>query len=212
MIIFSTIDVSGEATQASGEAHAALGRGDTERAAAFRKTAGDLLEAQAAKTRKPSDKHLIRFLAASQYYHGGHYQRAQELSRKIDARLLVGDTRALFKKFVRDVRIRSAANYRSRMVSALQRAWQARDYEKVIKLLQDHPYVLPRGKMALLRAYCCQALGDSRGAAVFFADARKFEPENADLAHASIQEGTPGAASANGAPTDWPALAQLLKL
>jgi hypothetical protein len=212
MIIFSTIDVSGEATRAAAEAHAALGRGDTERAAAFHKTAGDLLETQAAKTRKPCDKHLIRFLAASQYYHGGHYQRAQELSRKIEGRLLVGETRALFKKFLRDVRIRSAANYRSRMMSALQRAWQAKDYEKVIKILQDHPYVLPRGKMALLRAYCCQALADPRAAAIFFADARQFDPEDADLANKSSQDGTSGAASANGAPTDWPALTQLLKL
>jgi hypothetical protein len=206
------IDASGEASRAATEGLAAIGTGDTDRAAALLKTAGEILEARSAKTRKPSDKHLIRFLAASQYYHGGHYQRAQELARKIEARRLVGETRALFKKFVRDVRDRSASNYRSRMMSALQRAWRAKDYEKVIKILQDHPYVLPRGKMALLRAYCCQALADPRAAAIFFEDARKFEPENADLAHASIREGTPGMASANGARTDWPALAQLLKL
>ena len=211
MILTGLSDVSGEATRAAAEAQAALGRGDTERAATFHTTAGEILETRAAKTRKLSDKHLIRFLAASQYYHAGEYQRAQKLLRKIEGRFLVGEAQTLFKKFVRDVRDRSAANYHARLMSALHRAGQAKDHEQIITILQEHPYVLPRAKMALLRAYCCQALADGRAAALFFEDARRFEPENANPGFESSREDGSGKGSANGSPSSWPALVDLLK-
>jgi tetratricopeptide (TPR) repeat protein len=179
------IDASGESTRAAAEAQAALAAGNTERAAVLFKSAAELLEARIANARKQSDKHLLRFLAASQYYHGGLYPRAQELSRKIEARLLPPETRAVFENYVRDLRDRSASDYGLRMRTAFARAWKDENYQKVLSLLQDHPYVLPPAKMAYFRALCCRSLGESRAAILFFEDALRFAPEDLDLIHAA---------------------------
>ncbi len=124
-------------------------------------------------------------MAASQYYHGGQYQRAQELSRKIETRLLPAETRPVLESFVRDVRDRSSSDYELRMKTAVGRAWQDQDYHKVLMLLQNHPYVLPPAKMAFLRALCCKHLGDFRAATLFLEDGLKFDPEYEDLIHAA---------------------------
>ena len=58
-----------------------MGLGDTDRARACYLEAGKLIEASIANERKQSEKHLLRFLAASQYYHGGHYEKALALGK-----------------------------------------------------------------------------------------------------------------------------------
>lgn len=59
-------------TNSAAEGHMALGQGDIERARACYLEAGKMIEASISNERKQSEKHYLRFLAASQYYHGGH--------------------------------------------------------------------------------------------------------------------------------------------
>jgi hypothetical protein len=59
------------------------------------------------------------FLAASQYYRGGHYQKALALARKVQQRMLPDEVARLFPAFWRDVQDRASPDYptRSRAVA-----------------------------------------------------------------------------------------------
>ena len=93
------------------QGHVALGQGDTDRARTCYLEAGKLLEASIANKRKQSEKHFTRFLAASQYYHGGHYEKALALGRKIEARFLSGNARSLLPQFMKDATARAKPDY-----------------------------------------------------------------------------------------------------
>jgi tetratricopeptide (TPR) repeat protein len=92
--------------------------------------------------------------------------------------LLPAALRATFGQFLSDVRDRSAAGYRERVQRSLQKAWSAQEYEKVLDLLRDHPYVLSAPDMASVRADCCEHLKNFRAAALFFLDTAKFGPDD----------------------------------
>jgi tetratricopeptide (TPR) repeat protein len=178
-MILSGINAGAEATRAGAEGQAALSVGETDRAKARFGQAGKILAAKVAGHRKQPDKHLSRFLAASQYYQGGHYQKALDLSRKVEAKFLPVEARPLFEKFLRDVKDRAAPGYADVVRKQLTAHWLRKDYEAILTTLQDHPYVINQSGMAYMRASCCERLGDYHGAAVFFADAVKTAPDNA---------------------------------
>jgi tetratricopeptide (TPR) repeat protein len=181
----AVVDPTGEATRKAWEADGAISRGETHRARELYREAAELLEARLPSARKHSEKAELRFLVASQYYHGGHYGRAAELVRKIDSRLLAPRVRRLFERFVRDVKERSSSGYTSAVRRSLLQAWEQKDPERVFELLQSHPYILPPSKLAFLRAICSEELKDYQAAAIFYADSFRFDPTDVGAAYAS---------------------------
>src|SRR5262249_14312946 len=120
----------------------------------------------------------LRFLAASQYYHGGHYDKALALGRKIEARLLPDNVRHLLPQFMGDAEDRAQPGYVTRIREKLRKLWEHEGDQQVIELLQDHPYVLAPGAMAIWRAMCCERLKDYRAASLFFGDAIRTRPDD----------------------------------
>jgi tetratricopeptide (TPR) repeat protein len=164
-------DQTDPATLAAAEGQAALGRGETATARAKFVEAGEILLKEIGGTRSQADKSTLRFLAATQFYKGGEYGRAQELARKVDAPLLPAKTRDLFPKFQRDVSTRSSQDYRTRMRGKFVNLWQEGKYRQVLDLLKDHPYVYDPGPLTFLRAVLCEDLGLWKAAAGFHAKA-----------------------------------------
>ena len=162
------IDPKGNATLLAAEGSYAIGCGYTTVAAQKYAEAGKELERNLAAARKAPDRHLLRFLAASQYYHGGHYQRAFNLSKHIEARFLSPGTRELLPKFLKDVQERSSPNYKERMRKSLSQLWFAKENEKVLNVLKDHQFIYEQEMLAFIRAVICEELGQWKAAAVFY--------------------------------------------
>jgi tetratricopeptide (TPR) repeat protein len=120
----------------------------------------------------------LRFLAATQFYKGGHYGKALELASAIEAGKLPAATRRLLPRFLEDVRDRASPGYESRMSQRLQTLWTARDHAGILSMLQEHPYAVSVANLAFLRAVCCEAMGKYRPAVLFFADASRWAPDN----------------------------------
>jgi tetratricopeptide (TPR) repeat protein len=170
------MDHDGRSTIAAAEGQAALAAGDTMRAREKFTEAGAALEKDIARLHRQSEKHFVRFLAATQHYKGGNYPKAAELCRKIEQRMLPPEVRAPFPKFAQDVKDRASARYEPDVRHELQQLWQRKQYDKIVQMLQVHPYVLPPGGMALWRAVVCERLGKYRAAAIFYADAIRMSP------------------------------------
>jgi len=167
----SVIDREGNATIAAAEAQGALMVGDTPLAAVKYFEAGRLIASGIRALRKTPDKALAGFLAASQFYHGGHYEKALSLVRKIDVKYLSPTVRPLFTQFFRDVTERATKEYRDAIRREMHAVWLKNDYQYVLSMLRSHPYVFPPGAMAYIRGICCEEIGDNLAAASFFADA-----------------------------------------
>ncbi len=162
-------DPNGTASVLGMEAIGALGRGDTALAQQKHGEAGRVLERRMKAVSRAREKHYLRFLAATQFYKGGHYQHAAELAEKIDPKLLDARARELLPNFLTDIRDRSGAGYAPRIGTELKALWEARDWNGLLATLADHQYVLPTSSMAYTRAMACLHLGKLRTAAVFFA-------------------------------------------
>jgi tetratricopeptide (TPR) repeat protein len=173
-------------TRIAAEGHAALGLGDTDRARACYLEAGKLIEASIANERKQSEKHLLRFLAASQYYHGGHYEKALALGRRIEARFLSGNARSLFPQFMKDATTRAKPDYVLTTRQTVARLWQRAEYQVVIEMFQQHPYILPAHELAAIRALCCEKLKEYHAAALFFGDAWRMDSQSAEATFLTV--------------------------
>jgi tetratricopeptide (TPR) repeat protein len=180
-MIVSTIDLGEDATRAAGEAQRALALGETDRARERFGVAGGILEAKMRSLRQQPDKHLTRFLAASQYYHGGNYQRALELARHVETHFLPVEVRPLFDQFFRDVKERADPGYQVGVQNRLRMHLSRKEYEASLEILRDHPYCVPQPQLASLRASCYEYLRDWHAAAIFYADALRQRPEDPEL-------------------------------
>jgi len=180
------IDRDGRSTVAAAEAQAALASGDTPRAQEKYREAGALLERCIPNHRRQSEKHLIRFLAATQYYKGGLYHKALNLCEHIQKNLLPPDVVSLFPPFIRDVKSRASADYTSRVRKELLRSWTSQDNPRILGLLQDHPYVLPPGGVAFFRAVICENMKSYEAAAAFYAEALRWNPNDPSLIFAAV--------------------------
>lgn len=179
-----TFDVSNteKASRIAIQAQGALTEGDTALAQSLFREAAEELERQISAVRKQSEKHTLRFLAASQYYHGGMYADAQRLFRRVQASLLPSQVRPVFQKFGQDVNERADPRYGEKIREALLLHFQKHEPQGILDLLQAHPYVLPPANLAFVRAASCEQLKDYRAAALFFADAIRFAPDRPALA------------------------------
>jgi tetratricopeptide (TPR) repeat protein len=169
---------SGETTQLTLEAEVALRNGDTVRAQELFQEAGKKLERAVRRVRKESEKGFLRFLAATQYYKGGHYQEAGRLCNRIQGRLLSPAIGAAYEPFLQDVRMRCAPDYSARMRGTLGEHYRKQQYQEILLILQSHPYLFPPAELAFLRAVCCANLNEFPAAALFYADALRFNPDS----------------------------------
>lgn len=168
------IDEGGRSTIASAEAQAAIGVGDTRLARAKYAEAGALLEGECGRARKPEDQHLARFLAATQFYRGGHYLRSLSLTKQIRADFLPKGVASLLPGFLRDVEERASPEYESQIRSRILALGERDDYAGILGLLQEHPFVLDPANMAMVRAVCCEWLGNYQAAAMFYSSAAQL--------------------------------------
>jgi len=164
-------DPNGTASRISAEAGVALIQGDTALAQQKHAEAGQILERRMKAVSRAREKHHLRFLAATQFYKGGHYQHASELAEKIDPKLLDERARELLPPFLKDVRERSSPGYLPRVRAKLNALWKAEDWKDVLVTLADHQFVLPPGGQAWLRGVCCRRLGNLKASALFLAQA-----------------------------------------
>lgn len=164
-------DPNGTASRLSAEAGLALVRGNTALAARKHDEAGQILEMRMNAVGRAREKHYLRFLAATQFYKGGHYQHAAELAEKIDPKLLDARARELLPPFLKDVRERSSPGYPGRMKAKMDTLWAAHDWKGVLDLLAEHQYVMTPGGSAWARGICLRELGELKASAIFFAQA-----------------------------------------
>jgi tetratricopeptide (TPR) repeat protein len=170
------IDRDSRSTIAAAEGQAALAAGDTLRAREKYDEAGEILERKIGRTQKRADKHFFRFLAASQYYHGGNYPKALELCQRIEQRFLPPEVREPYPKFLQDVQARAAADYAPQVQRQLVNLQVNQEYERILELFQQHPFVLHPQRMAFGRAFACEELRKYRAAAAFYADFLRWTP------------------------------------
>lgn len=175
------IDSKGIASRLAAEGSFAIGSSQTILAAQKYAEAGKVLEQNLAAARKAPDRHHLRFLAATQYYLGGHYHRAFNLSKRIEARFLSPGTRELLPKFLKDVQERSSPDYKKRIRDAVTQLWVTEKYQNVLDVLKEHQFVYDQGPMAFLRAVLCERLGQWKAAAVFYAKAISGVPDGREF-------------------------------
>ena len=176
-----TADHSTVAMQASAEGQMALVTGDVVLAKAKYAEAGDYLRRDIARLRKAPEKHLQQFLAATQYYKGGHYQRAYDMAKRIEARFLTDHVGELLSQFLKDAKARSSSDYVSRLRTSIGKFLAAEKYLEVLDLLREHPYVLESADFSYWRAVACEQLGNFRAAALCYAAARRYATSEISL-------------------------------
>jgi hypothetical protein len=170
----SSRDSESEASALALEAETALYRADTVTAREKHTQAGEILKRRIDSTRTSGDRHFYRFLAATQYYHAGLYNRALKLVCRIEARLLPERVRHLFPDFRREVRRRAKPTYVQSIRARFVEKQQRNEYRQIAALLWNHPYIYDRKGMAFLRAYVSFQLREYAAAGVFAAAARQF--------------------------------------
>lgn len=176
-----TVDYSTAAMQASAEGQMALVTGDVVLAKAKYAEAGDYLRRDIARLRKAPKKHLQQFLAATQYYKGGHYQRAYDMAKRIEARFLPDHVGELLSHFLKDAKARSAPDYEKQTRILLYKSWAAEKPAVVLALLQEHPYLLDSGGLSFMRAVSCEKMGHFRAAALYYKAALRHVPSEIEL-------------------------------
>jgi tetratricopeptide (TPR) repeat protein len=181
---FTGIKMDEAASRAAGDGEAALAAGDMDRARTCFLEAGKLVEDRIDLFLKQPEKHLARFLAASQYYQGGHYHKALKLARKIDSGYLAPELRVAFQTFFRDVNERASPDYPDRMRKLLLASWEKKDSGAILAIVKDHPYILHPAKLAFARAVGRERSGDYHAAATLYAEAMRRWPESPELVFA----------------------------
>jgi hypothetical protein len=177
----TTLDPNSKAGQVAAKAQAALMSGDTTMARQLYSEAGAILANQIEGAREQSEKHLIRFLAATQYHQGGEYRDALKLVERVEEKKLSAEVRGLFPAFFRAVKERADPGYAQGIRNRLKSHWDQREYREIVAMLQHHPYVLERSGLAFLRSHLCQQLGDYKAGAIFFASSYRFGLTALDL-------------------------------
>lgn len=173
-------DRDGAASKLAAEGSLALGIGETEIAAKKYFEAGALLEKGLVEARKPADLHLLRFLAATQYYRGGHYSKAEKLSKRIDTRYLPRDLDPTWQRFQKDLRFRAAPGYVERMRLKLGMLSTKGKPRAILEHLKEHPYLYKQDVLAFLRGSLCEELGQWKAAAAFYAAAIQCAEDGSD--------------------------------
>lgn len=181
-VTVANLDPDGAASRLAAEGSFALGLGDTAGAADKYGRAGRLLLAESRRPRKATERHLLRFVAATQLYLGGHYGDALKYAKQVDASFLPTFAKPLLLTFLKDAGRRASPSYRRQMLETVKALWAQRKYEELLDRLKDHPFVYAPGPLAFLRAVLCENLGHWRAASEFYAQAVTAMPQASPFA------------------------------
>ena len=152
-------DPDGAASRLAAEGNFALGVGDTALAAEKYGHAGRLLLAESRRPQKAAERHLLRFVAATQFYLGGHYGEALKYAKRVDASFLPNFAKPLLQTFLKDAGRRASPSYVPQMRESMAALWAQKKYHVGLDRLKDHPFVYEPGPLAFLRANLCENLG-----------------------------------------------------
>jgi tetratricopeptide (TPR) repeat protein len=167
----TTIDPTGKATKWSAEAEQARAQGNVREASELHKKAGELLESTIAGTANHTDRNVMRFLAATQFYLGGHYRNAAKLIGRINADRLPDQIREQYLRFEHDVHERAKPGYVQAIFDRISLHRSKGEYKQILDLLKDHYYFAEDWRLAFFQGQCCAHLGDFKAAAIFYSDA-----------------------------------------
>ena len=173
-MIVSRVDPDSKSSLAGMEGSHALMLGDTLLARQKYGEAGDILLRGSKLDLPAADKHLLRFLAASQYYHGGDYHRAAKITKSVNRGHLPPSDYPCFDQFLKDIAIRTAEGYAKGIRLAVYECRQSGKYEEGLQILQAHPYVYDPAGLAHTRADLCIRSGKIKAAVLFSADANRY--------------------------------------
>ncbi|WP_088258247.1 hypothetical protein [Fimbriiglobus ruber] len=180
-MIVPELQTSDSASIAAAEGNYALGTGDTELAKRKYFEAGKALENESESALRAANRNFLRFLAASQYFHGGNYKIALKVVRRTEERFLDPGARALFGPFRKEVEDRADPGYLNRMREKVRTLGMKGFHADILELLKVHPYVFSRTGLAFLRAVVCEELNRYHAASLFYASALKFQPDDPTL-------------------------------
>jgi hypothetical protein len=164
--LLGTIDKDGATGSLAAQGQAALMNGDTTTAKQKYTEAGMILEGKLVGASR-AERDMVRFLAASQFYYGGEYQKALKLAERVQEANLPDAVRQLFPTFFRSVKRRATPGYAQSTRNQLSKLWLGSDLEAVNRLLQEHPYVIEPAGIAYIRVYVCGKAGDYRASVAF---------------------------------------------
>ncbi|MGL6074914.1 MAG: hypothetical protein ACRC8S_12200 [Fimbriiglobus sp.] len=119
-----------------------------------------------------------RLLAATQYYYGGLYEEALKVAKRIETRFLTEHQVDILHHFRKAVSERAHRDYRTKILAELRQLWAKKDDPAVIRTLADHPYVLNRADMALLRGSTCFRMHKWGSASRFYMSHMKYAGPN----------------------------------
>jgi hypothetical protein len=160
----ATKSISETRTQAS--RHSSLGSialesCDTLEASRQFRIAGDLLKnAFKAIHGDAQEKNLLAFLAATQYFHGGHYSKAFKLASRIESKFLSIYHAQLLKDFLVDVRIRCQPDYSSKTKTRIANLFSEGSYSKALEITNENPFAFDRAFFAFAKGEFCYRLTD----------------------------------------------------
>lgn len=160
------VDPEGIATEASCKVTGCLARGDIREAMQHAICAAQQFEREIPLASSRRDSNFLKFLAATQYYRGGHYALARNLASEIKSKYLDGRSQELLLPFLQDVRYRASEQYRIDVKRQIAEAWNS-DWKKVLEVLAEHPFVLPTELTMILRAVCFEKLDKDKFANTF---------------------------------------------
>ena len=177
----SRVCSKGKASRLASEGNFAIGVGQTSLAAEKYEEAGQTLERDVSAARISEEKHMLMFLAATQFYLGGKYGKAQQLANHIEARLLPPSNREMFARFVLDVRTRASDQYILKMRKAIARLYLTKQQGKALQILKDHPFIYDQNNLAFSRAVMCEDIGEWKAAAAFYSMAFPEAAKHSDF-------------------------------
>jgi hypothetical protein len=149
-------------------------RGDTVAAREKHAEAGKLLRRRASAAIKGSDRQHFRFLAATQFYKAGLYDRALELCRRIQPNQLPDHAKKLYPGFEREVRRREQPGYEQSIREQFVQYQRSNKYQEILGLLHLHPYVFDRQSTAFIRAHVTFKLGNYYASGIFLSFAHQY--------------------------------------
>lgn len=168
------VDPDGSITRAMIEAEGAIARGDTDESRVQYGIVGKSLLKKARSVLRTRDKHFLRYLAARRFFDGGDYKTAMLIIPTIEIPLLPSDIRNECIAFRKKAQERSRNEYPQATRDLFKYLFESRQFDRILQLFRDHPYVMLPTVMAMFRSLLCAELKNYAASVSFMISAMKF--------------------------------------
>jgi hypothetical protein len=172
--IMTGIDPDGSISRASMDGEGAIGKGDTIAAREQHRLAGQLLLGKITSKLSGHEKGYVRFLAATQFYKGGDYNKAWEIVSKIESDILPLSVRDKFGEFRRTAKQRSRASYPQSIRDYVRKKFDNKEFLEMLQIIASHPYAWERSGMAMFRSFICAELKEYTASVSYMISALRF--------------------------------------